>query len=179
MMFISMGRSMHPVSLLLDPRGRIDRRAFILGLLLLVGLSLATAALVSGSPILELALVPILGELAVTALFHGPVQGLGVPTMAAFGLILAGRAYLLACLCIKRLRDQGRPSDSLIVLAVVTLIAHVAAGAWRPDELDKFLPFVGLMLDFLGLAILWSGFLVWLAHAPTYAAPRSEVKPAS
>jgi uncharacterized membrane protein YhaH (DUF805 family) len=167
------------VSLLFDPRGRIDRRAFALGLLLLVGLSLATAALVSRSPLLELALVPILGELAVTALFHGPVQGLNTPTMAAFGLILAVRAYILACLCIKRLRDQGRTPDCLVVVVVVTLMAHVAAGAWKPDELDKFLPFVGLMLDFLGLAILWSGFLVWLAHAPTYAAARSEVKPAS
>ncbi|CAN5368392.1 hypothetical protein BH10PSE3_BH10PSE3_28090 [soil metagenome] len=88
--------------------------------------------------------------------------------MVAFGLILAARAYILTCLCIKRLRDQGHSSDWLIALVLVTLMTHVAAGAWRPDELDKFMPFVGLLLDVLGLAVLWAAFLAWLANAPTY-----------
>ncbi len=155
--------------LLFDPSGRIGRHAFILGLLGMLGLSIATGALVSRSPTLVLALMPIVGDLAVTALFHGPVQGLDTSTMVAFGLILAVRAYILACLCIKRLRDQGRTPDWLVVMIAVTLVGHVAAGAWRPDEFDKFLPFVGLLLDVLGLSVLWSVFLVLLARAPTYA----------
>jgi uncharacterized membrane protein YhaH (DUF805 family) len=165
--------------LLFDPTGRIDRRAFAVGLLMLVGLSLAASVLVSGSPTLELALIPLVGEVAVTALFHGPVQGLDAPTMAGFAAVLATRAYILACLCIKRLRDQGRAPDALVAMVAVTLVAHVAAGAWEPDELDKFLPFVGLMLDVLGLGILWAGFLAWLANAPTYAGRRLQVKPSS
>lgn len=169
---------MRPLSLLFDPTGRIDGRAFAFGLLALAGLSVVAAALFRGSAKLELALIPIVGELSVTALFHGPVQGLDMSTTIAFGLILGVRAYVLACLCIKRLRDQGRTPDRLVVMVATTLMVHVAAGAWQPDELDKFLPFVGLMLDVLGLAILWTGFLVWLAHAPTYV-PRSQVKPAS
>ncbi|CAN5368206.1 hypothetical protein BH10PSE3_BH10PSE3_28080 [soil metagenome] len=62
--------------LFLDPTGRIDRRAFAFGLLGLLALSMATAALTRGSPTLVLALIPIVGELSVTALFHGPIQGL-------------------------------------------------------------------------------------------------------
>ncbi len=155
--------------LFFDPTGRIDRRAFAFGLLALVALSMAAAALTRGSPTLVLALIPIVGELAVTALFHGPVQGLDTPTTVAFGLILAVRAYILTCLCLKRLRDQGRPSDWLVALLMVTLMTHGAAGAWRPDAFDKFMPFVGLLLDILGLAVLWAGFLAWLANAPTYA----------
>ena len=164
--------------LLFDPSGRIGRHAFVLGLLGMLGLSIATGALVSGSPTLALALMPIVGELAVTALFHGPVQGLDTSTMVAFGLILAVRAYILACLCIKRLRDQGRTPDWLVVMVAVTLVGHVAASAWRPDELDKFLPFVGLMLDVLGLAILWSVFLVLLARVSDAARlnPRHDLQ---
>lgn len=158
--------------LLLDPTGRIDRRTFVLGLLGMLGGSIATAVLVNGSPKLVLALIPIVGELAVTALFHGPVEGLDAPTMIAFGLILAVRAYVLACLCIKRLRDQGRTPNWLVFMVALTMIGHVTAGIWSPDELDKFLPFVGLMLDVLGLSALWALFLVLLAHAPTYAPRR-------
>jgi uncharacterized membrane protein YhaH (DUF805 family) len=158
--------------LLFDPTGRIDRRAFVIGLLGMLGLSIATAVLVKGAPKLALALMPIVGDLAVTALFHGPVQGLDTSTMVGFGLILTVRAYILACLCIKRLRDQGRTPDWLVVMVVVTLMAHVAAGAWQPDELDKFLPFVGLLLDVLGLSVLWSVFLALLARAPTYTPER-------
>lgn len=164
--------------LFFDPNGRIGRRDFVLGLLGVVGLSVATAALVAGSPALELALVPIIGELSVTALFHGPPQGVDSWTMVAFGLILAVRAYILACLCIKRLRDQGRTPDGLVAMVAATLTAHVAAGAWSPDELDKFLPFVGLLLDVLGLTALWAIFLLWLAKAPTYVSPL-QVKPSS
>jgi len=169
---------MHWLRLLLDPTGRINGRAFAVGLLGLAGLSTAAAVLVSGSATLELALIPIVSELSVTALFHGPLQGLDMSTAIAFGLILGVRAYVLACLCVKRLRDQGRTPDRLVVMVAATLMVHVAAGAWKPDELDKVLPFVGLMLDVLSLAILWAGFLVWLAHAPTYVA-RSQVKPSS
>lgn len=165
--------------LFFDPIGRIDRRAFVLGLLGMLGLSIVTAVLVNGSPKLALALIPIVAELAVTALFHGPVQDLDTPTMVAFGLILAVRAYILACLCIKRLRDQGRTPDWLVVMVVLTLMGHVAAGAWGPDELDKVLPFVGLILDVLGLSVLWAIFLVLLARAPTYSPGSLKVKPSS
>ena len=160
--------------LMFDPTGRIDRRAFVLGLLGMLGVSIATAVLVNGSPKLVLALIPIVGELAVTALFHGPVEGLDAPTMIGFGLILAIRAYVLACLCIKRLRDQGRTPTWLVAMVALTLMGHVAAGAWSSDELDQFLPFVGLMLDVLGLSVLWALFLVLLAHAPTYTSKRLE-----
>lgn len=153
--------------LFFDPTGRVGRQAFVLGLLGMLGLSIAAAALLKGAPTLALALVPIAGELAVTALFHGPVEGLDTPTMIGFGLILAVRAYILACLCLKRLRDQGRTSDGLIVMVLVTLAVHVAAGAWRPNELDQVLPFVGLALDILGLSVLWAAFLILLAHAPS------------
>ncbi|MBO9709148.1 MAG: hypothetical protein J7521_13160 [Caulobacter sp.] len=167
---------MHAVSLLLDPRGAIGRRDFWLGLLQLGLVEIAVfAALLRLAPETSMGAPPVIGEVflvgAITARAYDPAYVALVPLLAAAGLV-AARAWVTACLCLKRRRSTGKDVRPLLAFGLLTLAAHGLAGWWGLSLYDHDMAVIlPLLLDFALSAFLGLWLVIWLGVP--------KVKPAS
>lgn len=166
---------MPPLTLLLDPRGAIGRRAFWAGLGLLTAALGAVLLILLGLaawwPVgdLAMAVTPVIGTSLLVAKIIEAVIDRGPPLeQIPIVLLLCARLYPLACLCLKRLRDAGRGPTSLIVVSALSLAFHVWMGQWTYDlwasEIGQIIP---LFLDILVDTSLWVIFLIWIGARPS------------
>jgi len=178
------------LSLLFDPRGAIDRRAFWSGLIQLAVISLAVyVGLTNLGPDVALAAPPVIGEAFVISGVVSHVYGATPPDVAlvASVLIVAARLYVAACLMVKRSRDAGKGSRSLVAFGLAGLAIHAVLGLWAYDLFDDDMALiVPLIADAMATAGLGLVFTVWLGALPSSSAnrpPRAwrppQVKPAS
>lgn len=175
---------MRLVTLLLDPRGVIGRRAYWAGLGLLtatlVVALLMIAVLARWAPVggVAMAVGPVIGtSFLVAEIVEAVTDRRASLHQVPVVLLLCCRLYPLACLCLKRLRDAGRGPISLVVVSAVSLAFHVIMGRWSYDlwesEMGTLIP---LALGMAVNALLWTIFLVWTGAVRTRP---PQVKPAS
>lgn len=169
---------MRLLSLLFDPRGAIDRRAFWSGLVQLTIVCLMTyAGLVRLEMAAGLAALPVAGDAFVASVVAGAASQARFPELAlAVGIgVAAARLYVTACLMLKRARDAGRSARPLIAWALASLAVHGLMGLWTYDLFDDGMAvIVPLAVDAAATAALGLIFTVW-----TGALRSRRVKPAS
>lgn len=167
---------MRTVPLLLDPRGAIDRRDFWLGLLQLGLVEIAVfAALLRLAPEAAMGAPPVVGEVylvtAITAWAYDPAYVTAAPLLAAAGLA-AARAWVTACLCLKRRRSAGKSVRALAAFGLLALAAHALVGAWAYSLYDQDMAVIlPMLLDLVLAAFLGLWLVIWLGSP--------KVKPAS
>jgi len=163
---------MNFAKLLLDPRGVIGRQAFADGLLALaaiIALALVTLGVLAQALSwsigdLAMALTPLLGtSLLVTKIVAANIENRAAPELIAPVLLMGARLYVLACLCLKRLRDAGRGPSGLIIAGAMSLGFHVLMGQWAQTLLtsemgELFPPLIDVTFNLL----LWGVFLLSL-----------------
>lgn len=96
----------HPVHLLFSFRGRISRRWFWLGMILVIIVFFGSASLAAN-------------------MFHA--KGGAAAENALMLLAAALAAYLSAALIVKRLRDRGRPAWWFLIYGVIPFFLYYAA----------------------------------------------------
>jgi len=187
---------MRVLSLLFDPRGAIDRRAFWSGLLQLTAVSVALyVGLIRFGPDVAPAALPVIGEAfavgGVASHAYGAVA-LNVP-LAASILIVAARFYATACLLLKRSRDAGWGVGPPAAFGLAGLLIHGAMGLWAYALFgDGMAVIVPIFADMTAAALFGAIFLASTGARPsaserprggvdetTPRRRRPEVKPAS
>ena len=162
---------MRVLSLLFDPRGAVDRRAFWSGLIQLMVVSLAVCwGLTRLESAWALTAPPIVGEAFALGGLVGQIYGAAVPDVAlaaALGVV-AARLYAAACLMLKRSRDAGLGARPLIVFGLVNLGVHALMGLWAYDLFDDGMAvIVPLIADVAINALIWAAFLVLVGARPS------------
>lgn len=162
---------MRPLSLLFDPRGAIDRRAFWSGLLQLTAVSVAVhLGLTPLGPDLALAALPVIGETFVVGDVVGHAYGAIAPDvpLAASILVVVARLYATACLLLKRSRDVGWGARPLIALGLTGLLVHVTMGLWAyvlfGEDMAVIVPMVA---EIAMTALVGAAFLVMIGGRPS------------
>jgi len=181
---------MRVLSLLFDPRGAIDRRAFWSGLIQLMIVSLAVYAgltLVDGG--VASAALPAIGDafVAIEAASHARSGALPSISLMAGVFLVVARFYVTACLMLKRLRDAGRGSRAVVSVGLAVLVVHVLTGLSIYDLFPEGIALiVPLIADAMATAALGLIFTVWLGALPSSSANKParawrspQVKPAS
>jgi uncharacterized membrane protein YhaH (DUF805 family) len=167
---------MRLLSLLFDPRGAIDRRAFWSGLIQLTLVSLAVfvglARLDAG---VASAALPAVGEAFAIGGLASCIHGARAPDVSLIAalLVIAARLYVTACLVLKRSRDAGGGAGPLVAVGLASLLVHGLMGRWSDtlwaSEMGTIIPvFLGIAVD----AVLWAILLVRTGAVPTR--PRME-----
>lgn len=157
---------MHVLSLLFDPRGAIDRRAFWSGLLQLTIVCVAVCfGLTRACPEATLAALPVIGEAwtvgAVVSHLYGSAP-VAVALVAAV-LLVAARLYVTACLMLKRARHAGKDPGAVAIVGLAALLVHGLLGLWAYDLFgDDMAIVVPLMTDAVITAGLGLVMTVWL-----------------
>jgi uncharacterized membrane protein YhaH (DUF805 family) len=164
---------MRVLSLLFDPRGAVDRRAFWSGLAQLTIVSLAVCwGLTRLQSAWALTAPPIVGEAFALGGVLGQVYGASVPDvalLAALGVV-AARLYAAACLMLKRSRDAGLGARPLIVFGLASLAVHALTGLWAYGLFDEGTAVImPLIVDVAVNALLWAAFLVLVGARPSRA----------
>lgn len=162
---------MRLLSLLFDPRGAIDRRAFWSGLIQLTVVSLAVYfGLIHLTLAWAFAALPAIGEAFMVSGLVGHLYGATVPDavfVAALGVV-AARLYPAACLMLKRSRDAGRGPRPLIVFSLISLAVHALMGLWAYDLFDDGMAvIVPLIADVAATALIWIIFVAWIGTSPS------------
>jgi uncharacterized membrane protein YhaH (DUF805 family) len=162
---------MRVLSLLFDPRGVIDRRAFWSGLIQLTIVSLAVWwGLMRLDSAWALTAPPIVGEAFAIGGVVAQVYGAALPDVAlmtALGVV-AARLYAAACLMLKRSRDAGLGARPLIVFGLTSLAVHALLGLWAYDLFDDDMAvIVPLIADVAVTALIWAAFLILIGARPT------------
>lgn len=124
---------MRALSLLFDPRGAVDRRAFWSGLVQLTVVSVAVyVGLIRFGPDVAPAALPGIGEAFAVGGVVAHAYGAAAPDvpLVASILIVAARLYATACLLLKRSRDVGWGARPLIAFGLAGLLIHGAMGLW-------------------------------------------------
>lgn len=157
---------MRLVPLLFDPRGAVDRAGFWSGLLQLTVVSLMVYFGLTGvEGTVSLAALPLIGETFVASLVAGGVYGAddaGVVFAASLALV-AARLYATACLMLKRARDAGRSSGTVVVFGVSSLLVHVLAGLWGYSLSGEGMAvIVPMIFDLAVTGALAAAFVAWL-----------------
>jgi uncharacterized membrane protein YhaH (DUF805 family) len=167
---------MRVLSLLFDPRGAVDRRAFWSGLLQLTAISVAVAIGLTrlcpdGAP----AALPVIGEAFTVGSVASHVYGanaVDIPLTASILLVVA-RLYVTACLMLKRARHAGKDPAALLVVGLASLLVHGLMGLWAHDLLDDDMAvMVPLMADAMltaGLGLVVTAWLGALRPGPASA----------
>ncbi|EJL30549.1 hypothetical protein PMI01_03101 [Caulobacter sp. AP07] len=191
------------VSLLLDPRGVINRRAYWMGLgleaippiavfcLSLTGLPAAMFDAVEGDVMEQVSTLILTGVLATAPVISGALGPLlvsdsgatppDVASIAVYILVVGSRLYVMAVLCLKRSRDAGLGAGPVIALGLATLTADVAAWAWlrsMPVTAEMGLAVPGV-INVLVVTPLWVLVLAWLGLVRSASVRARQVKPAS
>ena len=172
---------MRVLSLLFDPRGAVDRRAFWSGLIQLAVVSLLVFAGLARLDVrVAAAALPIVGEVTtlgdVVGRIHGG-QAPDVPLVAAL-LVIAARLYATACLMLKRARDAGRGLSAPLAFGVAGLLVHVLMGTWMGDLFDEGMAvIVPLAADLAATTVLGSGFTVWLGSRGSVPSRQARLNP--
>jgi uncharacterized membrane protein YhaH (DUF805 family) len=167
---------MNFAKLLLDPRGAIGRKAFGDGLLALAGIiavvlvTLGVLALTLSWPVGDMAAAatPLLGtSLLVATIVEAVIDKDPSPMLVPAILLMGARLYVLACLCLKRLRDAGHGPVGLIFVGGASLAFHEQMGRWAyavwASEMGTLFP---PLIDVIFNLLLWTVFLVWLGLKP-------------
>ena len=162
---------MRLLSLLFDPRGAIDRRAFWSGLIQLTLVSLAVfAGLARLDTIVATAALPAIGEAFATGGLVSCISDARAPDVSLIAalLVIAARLYVLACLVLKRTRDAGKGAGPLVAVGLASLLVHGLMGRWSDalwaSEMGTIIPlFLGVAID----AALWTIFLIWIGARPS------------
>jgi uncharacterized membrane protein YhaH (DUF805 family) len=169
------------LSLLFDPRGAIDRRAFWSGLIQLMAVGLMVFA---GSMRLDgqvgAAALPALGETYVLGAVVGRVYNAQAPDVSLIAalLVVAARFYVTACLMLKRGRDAGKGAGPLVAFGLAGLLAHVLIGVWTCDLFGEGMAMIAPLAADLAIAtILGSGFTIWLGSRTSAAARHARLNP--
>jgi uncharacterized membrane protein YhaH (DUF805 family) len=159
--------------LLFDPRGAIDRRTFLSGLLQLLIIALAVwLGLTPLDSTAGLAALPALGEAFIAI---GLTANIPTISLASAILVVAARAYVTVCLMLKRLRDAGKDSAPLVTVGLASLIVHVLLGIWSCDLFKQQMPLVmPLIADIVANTLIWVIFIVWVEAQPTR--PRATIE---
>jgi uncharacterized membrane protein YhaH (DUF805 family) len=160
---------MRPLSLLFDPRGAIDRRAFWSGL---IQLTLVSVAVCLGLGVLEmdggLAALPVIGEVFVVneIVSHAYASSALDTALAASVLLFVARLYATACLMLKRSRHAGKDPAALAIVGLAALLIHGLMGLWAYDLFDNDMAVIlPLGADIMLTAGLSTVFTVWLGAA--------------
>ncbi|MBO9709147.1 MAG: hypothetical protein J7521_13155 [Caulobacter sp.] len=171
---------MNLVSLLFDPRGAINRRAFWLGQALLLG---AGAALFGLGQQVEIGLpaitvLPVLGDIAALEIIHRWIDEITIwDTNVGPGLALAAlRLYAGTCLCLKRRRGMDGDLWMVVGPALAIAVLHLTVWAWGYDPLGRYdrLKEIDLVLALPPSLLL----VVWLGVASKRAPePRPNAQP--
>lgn len=162
---------MRLLSLLFDPRGAIDRRAFWSGLLQLTVVSVAVFV---GLARLETegasAALPVVGEAFAVGGLLRCVSGAQAPDVSLIAalIVIAARLYVTACLVLKRSRDAGGGPAPLIVIGMASFLIHGLMDRWADklwaSEMGTVIPlFLGIAID----TVLWATFLIWVGARPS------------
>jgi len=159
------------LSLLFDPRGAVDRRAFWSGLIQLTVVSLAVyVGLIYLTQAWAFAALPAIGEAFLVGGVVGHLYDATVPDVAfvaALG-VLATRLYPAACLLLKRSRDAGQGVRPLMVFSLTSLAVHLLMGLWAYDLFgDGMAVIVPLIADGVITALMGIVFVVWLGGIPS------------
>jgi uncharacterized membrane protein YhaH (DUF805 family) len=181
---------MSVLSLLFDPRGLADRRAFWSGL---IQLTVVSAAVCAALTLIDMgvawAALPAVGEAWVLSDLAGHLRHAAPPdvTLVAGVFLVAARLYATACLMLKRSRHAGKRPHALIVFGLANLLVHVLIGFWVYDLFPEGMAIiVPLAADAMITAGLGLVFTTWIGalRSPRSARPAppwraTEVKPAS
>ena len=162
---------MRLLSLLFDPRGAIDRRAFWSGL---IQLTLVSVAVFLGLARLDAgvasAALPAIGEAFAISGLASCMHGVRAPDVSLIAglLVIAARLYVTACLVLKRSRDAGKGAGPMVAVGLAGLLVHGLMERWSDalwaSEMGTVIPlFLGVAID----ASLWAIFLIWIGSAPT------------
>lgn len=157
---------MRALSLLFDPRGAIDRRAFWSGLLQLTVVSVAVyVGLIRLGPDVAPAALPGIGEAfavgGVVAHAYGAVAP-DVPLVASI-LVVAARLYATACLLLKRSRDAGWGARPLVAFGLAGLLIHGAMGLWAYALFGEGMAvIVPMVAEIAATALVGAAFLVMI-----------------
>ena len=162
---------MRLLSLLFDPRGAIDRRAFWSGL---IQLTLVSVAVFAGLARLETgaasAALPAVGEAFAVGGLASCIYGARAPDISLIAalFVIAARLYVTACLVMKRSRDAGRGAGPMVAVGLASLLVHGLMDRWSDtlwaSEMGTVIPlFLGIAVD----ASLWAIFLVWIGSRPS------------
>jgi uncharacterized membrane protein YhaH (DUF805 family) len=179
---------MRVLSLLFDPRGAIDRRAFWSGLIQLAIVSLAVfAALTLVDRRLAWAALPASGEAFVAIDVASWILFGALPdaSLVAGLFLVAARLYATTCLVLKRWRDAGGGFGAPVAFGLAMLLVHVATGLAIHDLFPKGVPvIVPLAANALANALIGAVFVVWIGVRPGRSPDRPvptglQVKPAS
>jgi uncharacterized membrane protein YhaH (DUF805 family) len=162
---------MRLLTLLFDPRGVIDRRAFWSGLIQLTVVSVAVFAGLTWLGIeVAVAALPVLGEMSAVSDIVSCVHDARAPDVALIAtlLVTAARLHVTVCLMLKRARDAGKSADIVIALGLAGLVAHGMMGRWAYDlwgsEIGTIIP---LFLDTVFNTLLWTIFLIAVGARPS------------
>ncbi|KQY27687.1 hypothetical protein ASD38_17460 [Caulobacter sp. Root487D2Y] len=154
------------LSLLFDPRGAIDRRAFWSGL---IQLTIVSLAVVVGLTVVDMdvawAALPAVGEAWVLSDVAGHLRHAALPDVPLLAgvFLVAARLYATACLMLKRARDAGKRPHALIVLGLASLLVHVLVGFWVYDLFPDGMAIIApLAADAMVTAVLGLVFTTWL-----------------
>lgn len=172
---------MRLLSLLFDPRGAIDRRAYWSGLIQLTIISAAVfAGLTRLDTLVATAALPILGEafmLGVVAGWISGAQTLDVSLVAAL-LVIGARLYVTACLMLKRARDTGKGAGAPIAFGVVGLLVHAVMCAWTVALFGEGMAvIVPLAADLAIITVMSSVFTVRLGTMGSTLHRRGRLNP--
>ena len=162
---------MRLLSLLFDPRGAIDRRAFWSGL---IQLALVSLAVFVGLARLETevasAALPVVGEAFAVGGVASCISGARAPdvSLTAGLLVIAARLYVTACLVLKRSRDAGKGAGPMVAVGLAGLLVQGLMERWSDalwaSEMGTVIPlFLGIAID----ASLWAIFLIWIGSRPS------------
>jgi uncharacterized membrane protein YhaH (DUF805 family) len=157
---------MRLLSLLFDPRGVIDRRAYWSGL---IQLTIVSVAVFAGLARLEtevaVSALPAVGEAFAVGSLVSCVYGAQAPDVSLIAAlsVIAARFYVTACLMLKRSRDAGQGAGALAAFGVAGLLVHVLTGIWASDLFGEGMAvIVPLAADLAITTVLGSGFTAWL-----------------
>jgi uncharacterized membrane protein YhaH (DUF805 family) len=157
---------MRLVTLLFDPRGAVDRRAFWSGLLQLTVVSLMVyLGLTRVEWVVGVTALPVVGEAVVVGGVAGAVYGADVPDtlLMASSVLVAARLYATACLMLKRSRDAGKGPRAVVAFGLSSLLIHVLMGLWAYSLYGEDMAVVvPMMADLAATAGLGLGFTIWL-----------------
>lgn len=176
---------MRVLSLLFDPRGAVDRRAFWSGLIQLTLVSVAVcAALTLVDMGVAWAALPAIGEAWVLSDVAGHVRHAAPPDvpLVAGVFLVAARLYATACLMLKRSRDAGKRPHALIAFGLASLLVHVLVGFWVydlfPEGMAIILPLAADAMITAGLGLV---FTTWIGalRSPGSTRPASPWRTAA
>lgn len=163
---------MRLLSLLFDPRGAIDRRAFWSGLIQLTLVSLAVFVGLARleTEVASAALPVVVGEAFAVGGVASCIYGARAPDVSLIAgfLVIAARLYVTACLVLKRSRDAGKGAGPMVAVGLAGLLVHGLMERWSDalwaSEMGTVIPlFLGIAVD----ASLWAIFLIWIGSRPS------------